>query len=113
MLDQVVGLMALQSLRLDGACGIARIEEKVPGPSLAAGRHVKLNMLVMRIQTDEIGVIAQSLADPIDIIESFPAQTQAEAADPSGMPFLFCHLFAIGTIPSNVVYLEPIDLLLS
>ena len=90
----------------------ARIEQKFPGASVAAGRHVELNMLVMRIEADEIGVVAQTFANPVDIVESLPAKAQAETAHPSGVPFLFGHLLAIGAIPADIVYLEAIDFLL-
>src|SRR6185437_2542759 len=67
----------------------------------------------VRIQGDEERLVANRFADAIHIVERLSVQLQADAAHPSGVPFLRRHLQTVRTKPRDIFLAAAIHLALS
>ena len=109
MLHHVERLLRVESNRIVEA-RIPGIENNFPGATAGAGRQKELNVLVMGVQAEHEGVVTKRLAITVDIVHGAAAESHTKTAHPTGFPFVFCHLMAIGTKPFDVLNFYTVEL---
>ena len=91
--------MDLSQLALDTG---ASIDAKAPGHSRARWRKREPHSFMMRIEKNQKCIVNDRLANRIDFVQRSAVEQEADAAHPSGVPFLLRHFPSIRPQPENI-----------